>query len=122
MDMDMDASLPVQPCVYIMLELYTLVLASPGLVSENKTAHHVHASTEGGVQEGLVTGDHPLATALLPGPQSIVLLVFALPLRHAVLAHNPACHFEVCRCVFAWFAGTIGGFVVWAVSLRREVE
>lgn len=33
---DMDASLPVQPCVDIMLELYTLVLASPGLVSLEK--------------------------------------------------------------------------------------
>lgn len=34
--MDMDVSLPVQPCVDIMLELYTLVLANPGLVSLEK--------------------------------------------------------------------------------------
>lgn len=40
---------------------------------ENKTAHHVHASTEGGVQEGLVTGDHPLATALYQTMSAIIL-------------------------------------------------
>lgn len=34
-------------------------------------------------------------THLLPGPQSVVLLVFALPVRHAVLAHNPAAG---CQC------------------------
>ena len=42
-------------------------------------------------------------THLLPGPQSIVLLVFALPVRNAVLAHNPA---GDCQCRAPWGRAT----------------
>ena len=67
-------------------------------------------------------------TYLLPGPQAVVLLEFALVVRNAVLAHNPAvdcqcrahtlryrsgvpCHCGERRGVFARLAGAMGGFV-----------
>lgn len=66
-----------------------LVLAEPGLVSleiisnnsavcelhtyKNQTTHHVHASTQAGVEDGLVTGNHPLAAALYQAPSVCIL-------------------------------------------------
>ncbi len=70
---------------------HLLVLAEPGLVSleivspsaaslrccsthQDQTAHHVHGGAKGGVENGLVGGDHPLAAGLVVRQHFVLLL------------------------------------------------
>lgn len=64
---------------------------------QDHAAHHVHASSEAGEEHSLEHRDQVTAAGLLPDPQAIVLLKFALVMRDAVLSVNPAGHFEEWR-------------------------
>lgn len=59
----------------------------PGLVAEDHAEHHVHGGAAGSDQSGVVGVEHDLsARALLPLPETVVVLVEPLPRRNVVLA------------------------------------
>jgi hypothetical protein len=100
---------------------------------EKEAGHHVHAGAEAGEEDDFVPRDHPLAAGLrkqssafqfemflpacpriflriettyfFPGPQAIVLLVFALIVGDAVLTEYPA---ACCQCRFGCALPAVG--------------